>query len=193
MRQLTMQDVVSNREYELTRPDFRRHIIELKKIRRLTIGPRLSLVFENTETMRFQVQEMMRIEHIEDPEKIQDEILVYNDLLPKGMAIGATLLIELTQSDDMPKVLRQLSGVEENVRLRIGEREVVGLAEPGRSTEEKTSAVHYLTFSFASDDLTALTDHRDGVSLEIKHPGYAYTVTVPRETVTLLVRDLTSP
>lgn len=192
MRQLTMTDLVPNREYELLRPDFRRRIIQLKKMRRILIGPRISLVFENTETMKFQVQEMMRIEHIEEPDKIQDEILVYNDLLPRGLAIGATLLIELTQSDNMPEVLRQLSGVEEHVRLLVGDRAVVAMAEPGRSTEEKTSSVHYLTFAFTPGDRAALMDHLDQVSLAIDHPGYTYTVAVPPETATLLVRDLTS-
>lgn len=191
MRQLTMADLVPNREYELLRPDSRRRIIQLKKMRRILIGPRISLVFENTETVTFQVQEMMRIEHIEDPEKIQDEILVYNDLLPPGMAFGATLLIELTQSDNMPEVLRQLSGVEEHVRLLVGKRTIMAMAEPGRSTEEKTSSVHYLTFTFTPDDRTALMDHLDQVSLAIDHPGYSYTVAVPPETAMLLARDLT--
>ncbi|MHB1610383.1 MAG: DUF3501 family protein, partial [Sulfobacillus sp.] len=146
MRQLTMDDIAQNSEYEVMRADFRQRIINLKKLRRLVIGPRISLVFENTDTMRFQVQEMMRIEHIEDPQKIRQEIDVYNDLLPPGLAIGATLLIELSQSDDMPEILHQLSGVEEHVALVVGNHRVPALAEPGRSTEEKTSAVHYLTF-----------------------------------------------
>lgn len=190
MRQLTMEDLVPNREYEALRPEFRRRIIQLKKMRRLIVGPRISLVFENTETMRFQVQEMMRIEHIEEPAKIREEIEVYNDLLPKGLALGATLLIELTQSDDMPEILRQLSGVEEQVRLLIGDRVVVAMAEPGRSTEEKTSAVHYLTFEFSTDDLDALMEHQSHVVLDIDHPGYTYQVAVPRDTVALLVHDL---
>lgn len=190
MRQLTMQDLVSNREYEALRPEFRRRIIHVKKMRRLIVGPRISLVFENTETMRFQVQEMMRIEHIEDPAKIREEIEVYNDLLPEGLAIGATLLIELTQSDDMPKILRQLSGVEEHVRLLVGDRAVVARAEPGRSTEEKTSSVHYLTFEFSPEDRDALLEHPNQVVLAIDHPGYTFRVAVPQDTVALLVHDL---
>ncbi len=193
MRQLTMQDLVSNQEYEALRPEFRQRIIRLKKMRRLIVGPRISLVFENTETMRFQVQEMMRIEHIEDPAKIREEIAVYNDLLPQGLAIGATLLIELTQSDDMPKILRQLSGVEEHVRLLVGDRTVMAVAEPGRSTEEKTSSVHYLTFEFSLDDRDALMEHPDQVVLAIDHPGYTFNVTVPQGTVALLVHDLVGP
>ena len=135
MRQLSMEDIVSNQEYEAMRPAFRQRVINLKKLRRLAIGPRISLVFENTDTMRFQVQEMMRIEHIEDVEKIREEIEVYNDLLPPGLAIGATLLIELSQTDDMPTILRQLSGVEEHVVLEIGDHRLPAVAEAGRSTE----------------------------------------------------------
>ncbi len=190
MNQLTMDDIVQNSEYEVMRADFRQRIINLKKLRRLVIGPRISLVFENTDTMRFQVQEMMRIEHIEDPQKIRQEIDVYNDLLPPGLAIGATLLIELSQSDDMPEILHQLSGVEEHVALVVGNHMVPALAEPGRSTEEKTSAVHYLTFPFTDQVLQSLMDHPEHVILRIDHPGYVYETSVPPETVSLLIGDL---
>jgi hypothetical protein len=190
MRQLTMEDIVSNQEYETTRTAFRQRVINLKKLRRLAIGPRISLVFENTDTMRFQVQEMMRIEHIEDAEKIREEIEVYNDLLPPGLAIGATLLIELSQTDDMPTILRQLSGVEEHVVLEIGDQRLPAVAEAGRSTEEKTSSVHYLTFPFTESDRNLLMDHPDSAAVRINHPGYSYQTKVPAETVSLLIGDL---
>ncbi|PSR32957.1 MAG: DUF3501 domain-containing protein [Sulfobacillus benefaciens] len=190
MRQLSMADIVSNQEYEAMRPAFRQRVINLKKLRRLAIGPRISLVFENTETMRFQVQEMMRIEHIEDVEKIREEIEVYNDLLPSGLAIGATLLIELSQTDDMPAILRQLSGVEEHVMLEIESQQIHALAEAGRSTEEKTSSVHYLTFPFTESDRILLMEHPESVALRIDHPGYRYQTKIPAETVSLLIGDL---
>jgi hypothetical protein len=189
MQPLQLHDILDNQAYEKVRPDIRRNVIALKKIRRVEIGPRVSVVFENRDTVRFQIQEMCRIEHIVDPELVQREIDVYNDLLPAGMAIGATLLIALTQSDDMPRILKQLSGLEETVWLEFGDQRLHAQAEPGRSTEEKTSTVHYLTFRFSPDLRQRLTE-AETVWLATEHPQYAYRVALPAHTVASLVSDL---
>ena len=93
MKPLTLDDIESIEAYEAKRSEVRRRIIALKNIRRIKLGPRVSLVFENRDTMKFQVQEMCRIEHIVDDELVQQEIDVYNDLLPEGQAIGDRGLI----------------------------------------------------------------------------------------------------
>ena len=142
MKPLALKDIISLEAYEKERQEMRRRIIALKAVRRVHVGPRVSMVFENRETMRFQVQEMCRIEHIEDDHLIQQEIDCYNDLLPEGMAVGATLLIELVQEDDMPTLLKELSGIEETVWMSFNGHQVKAQAEAGRSTEEKTSSVH---------------------------------------------------
>lgn len=190
MNQLTMADVMANQQYEQERASIRARVIALKKKRRVSLGPRVTVVFENRETMRFQVQEMLRIEHIEDPEKIQQEIDVYNDLLPVGQSIGATLLIELVQTDDMPEVLRQMSGVEETISLEYGNFRVPAAAEEGRSTDEKTSSVHYLTFTFGNAERDGLMEHADAVELVSGHQGYQYRTRLSRDTVASLVSDL---
>lgn len=189
MRQLTRQDIVPIEDYLKERQAFRQRIIALKKVRRLAVGPRCSLVFETFDTMRFQVQEMARIEHITDEAAILEEIACYNDLLPPGLAVGATLLIELQSGEDIAAILKQLSGIEETLRLEFGERVVPGEAEPGRSTEEKTSSVHYLTFRFQPDDARRLSE-ADAVRLRVDHPNYRYLVAVPPATVASLVQDL---
>ncbi len=189
MRPLLLTDIESIPAYEAQRDITRRRIIALKKQRRVTLGPRVSLVFENWDTMKFQVQEMCRIEHISEPRLVQQEIDVYNDLLPEGRAVGATLLIELVQTDDMPAILRDLSGLEEAVYLRFGSREIHAEAERGRSTEEKTSTVHYLTFRFESDDPRELADAGQ-VGLALEHPNYRHHALLAKETVVSLVQDL---
>lgn len=189
MTPLTLKDIDTIADYEAQRHQSRRRIIALKKVRRVHIGPRVSLVFENRDTMWFQVQEMCRIERIVDDQLIQREIDCYNDLLPQGLALGATLLIELVQDDDMPTLLRELSGLEETVTLSFGGHELRAEAEAGRSTEEKTSSVHYLTFRFAPELVQALTDAAQ-VSLATTHPNYRYQATLARETVASLVHDL---
>ncbi|MBX5467328.1 MAG: DUF3501 family protein [Firmicutes bacterium] len=192
MRPLTTDDIVSNAAYEQEREAFRRHVIALKKVRRVAVGPRVAVVFENRDTMRFQIQEMMRIEHIEDPEAIRQEVETYNDLLPEGLAIGATLLIELTHDDDIPAVLRALSGIEHTVVLDLGDRVIAAEAEAGRSTEETTSSVHYLTFRFQPEDLRRLADQAGRVALEIRHSQYSHRTVLAPATVAALVADLTT-
>lgn len=189
MKPLTLDDIEPIGQYQAKRDDVRQRIIQLKKIRRVTLGPRVSLVFENRDTMWFQVQEMCRIEHIEDPQLIQQEIDVYNDLLPEGPAIGATLLIELVQTDDMPAILREVSGLEETVWLRFGPHAVHAEAELGRSTEEKTSTVHYLTFRFSPEERQGLAEGHD-VRLAAELAHYRYETVLPRATVASLVSDL---
>lgn len=189
MRPLTLSDIVSAKDYAKEREEFRRRIIALKRIRRVEVGPRISIVFENRDTMRFQVQEMCRIEHIEDPVLIQREIDVYNDLLPAGRSIGATLLIALNQEDDMPQILQNLSGVEEHVFLDGEGFRVHAQAEPGRSTEEKTSAVHYLTLMFTLDQINLLA-LSPTVSLAVHHPGYDFHTAVSAEAKASLLADL---
>ncbi|NMP24196.1 DUF3501 family protein [Sulfobacillus harzensis] len=189
MKPMVLADIKPIPQYQAERDAFRRRIIALKKVRRTTLGPRVSVVFENRDTMLFQVQEMCRIEHIEDPALVQQEIDVYNDLLPEGLAIGATLLIELVQTDDMPVVLRELSGLEETIWLKFGPHAIHAEAEPGRSTEEKTSSVHYLTFRFSPDQRQALLD-ADSVRITSELPNYRYGTVLPRETVASLAADL---
>ncbi|AEJ39131.1 conserved protein of unknown function [Sulfobacillus acidophilus TPY] len=189
MKPLTLSDIMDIRDYERARDHIRRQVIALKKVRRVGIGPRVSVVFENRETMKFQIQEMCRIEHIVDPALVQQEIDVYNDLLPEGLAIGATLLIELVQQDDMPAILKELSGLEETVWLTFGDQKVHAEAELGRSTEEKTSTVHYLTFRFTPAQRQALAE-TDRAELVTTHPAYSYRTPLAPTTVASLVADL---
>ncbi|MDA8206904.1 MAG: DUF3501 family protein [Thermaerobacter sp.] len=189
MKPLVLSDIESIAEYEAKRNAVRKRIIALKNVRRVALGPRVSLVFENRETMKFQIQEMCRIERIVEDRLVQQEIDVYNDLLPAGMAIGATLLIELVQEDDMPAILREVRGLEETVWLSFAGHEIRAEAEAGRSTEEKTSTVHYLTFRFTPETRQALSDAPE-VVLSTRHDNYRYDTALSSQTVASLVQDL---
>ena len=189
MRTLSLQDIFPIEDYEQTRDQFRRRIIDLKKVRRVDIGPRVSVVFENRETIRFQVQEMCRIEHITQSDLVQQELDVYNDLLPPGHSIGATLLIALQQDDDMPRILRELSGVEEYVYLEGDNFRIHAQAEGGRSTEEKTSSVHYLTFTLTKDQVQQYAEAAV-IALSIHQAHYDYKVVLPEATKASLLADL---
>ena len=101
MKALTPDDIIPSADYERQREGFRARIIELKKRRRISVGPLITLVFENRETLLFQIQEMVRVEQIFDPAKVQEELDVYNALLPAAGEVSATLLIEITDDARM--------------------------------------------------------------------------------------------
>src|ERR1051326_5707224 len=110
MRKLDMSDIVPLEEYEKKRPILRRQIIELKEMRRVGLGDRISIVFENFQTMLWQTQEMLRAELISEPARIRDEIDTYNELIPDANELKATLFIELPDSDTIPRDLPAFIG-----------------------------------------------------------------------------------
>ena len=148
MNLLTPHDLLSLAEYEDQREQFRSQIIALKQRRRIFVGPLLTLVFENRHTLRFQTQEMIRVEHILDPHKVQDELDVYNALMPGAGELSATLLIEITEQDRMKEWLDMFMGLDhgEKVAICAGREQVFGQFEGGHSHETKISAVHFVRF-----------------------------------------------
>ena len=100
MKMLTHEDLIPNLDYERQREGFRSRTIELKRRRRISIGPLITLVFENRDTLLFQVQEMIRVERIFDPVKVREELEVYNALLPRPGELSATLLIEIVEQEE---------------------------------------------------------------------------------------------
>lgn len=181
MPPLTPADVLSPDEYERQRELYRQRIIELKRRRRISLGDKITLVFENRETLRFQVQEMVRVERIVDPQKIQDELDVYNALLPAPGEVSATLLIELTDSTTMKQWLDRFMGLDhgEKVGLRAGGELVYGGFEGGHSHETKISAVHFVRFRPTLTMVTTLADPAARAALSVHHAGYDAEVEVP--------------
>ena len=148
MKPITIEKIQSLQEYELGREDFRRNIIDLKKRRRVSLGPLMTFVFENRDTVRFQIQEMLRIERIVRPDRVQQEIDVYNDLLPRVDEVAATLFIEVTQLEKVQETLDRFVGLDGPGRLVLiagGER-APALFAAGQSREDRISAVHYVRF-----------------------------------------------
>ena len=139
MKRLETSEILDLVEYERVRETRRREIIELKKPRRVSVGRYLTFVFENRETVWFQVQEMVRAERIVDDAKIAEEVEVYNALLPGPGELAATMLIEITASAEIKPVLDKLLGIDtrDYVRLTVGPHVVVGAFEGGHSDEER--------------------------------------------------------
>jgi hypothetical protein len=190
MRKLSVAEIVPNATYQAHRDAWRRDIIAYKRARRVQLGPLVSIVFENRRTLWFQTQEMLRAEHIEDPRLVAEEVAVYNELLPDGLSLAATLFIEIPDSSQIEAVLKRLTGVEEHVTFAVGDWSVRAEAEPGRSREDKTSSVHYLTIPLGEVGAEALRARRDAARVEVHHRDYHAVTPLAPETVASLLEDL---
>jgi Protein of unknown function (DUF3501) len=189
MKPISLDDIRGIAAYEKIRGQFRQQIIELKKKRRIAVGDKVSLVFENRETVIFQIQEMMRAEKITDLDKIREEIEVYNALIPKPGELSATLFLEIADQGHLRDDLLQFLGIDEAVFFKIGERKIRARFEEGRSKEDKISAVQYVAFPFTSDDRAAFTGSVEAV-LCINHPNYRAEARLEPESRQALLADL---
>jgi hypothetical protein len=174
MKRLTQEDLIPSAEYERQREEFRSRIIALKQRRRISVGPLITLVFENRETLKFQTQEMIRVEGIVDPAKVQEELDVYNALLPSGGELSATLLIEITDEARMKQWLDTFMGLDHGQKVAIvaGNERVFGEFEGGHSHETKISAVHFVRFRPTESMTAALADLRQPVTMTVQHGDY---------------------
>jgi len=193
MNKLQKSDLLSLEEYNSTRDDLRKKVLTIKKNRKIQIGNNVTLLFENTDTIRYQIQEMLRIEKIFEAEGIEEELATYNPLIPDGTNLKATMMIEFPDEIIRKERLAQLVAIEKRVWLQVGENERT-FAEADedleRSTEEKTSAVHFLRFELT--DLM-VKDLKSGVTLfaGIEHPNYNIrTQEIPTVTSAALAEDL---
>jgi hypothetical protein len=173
MQKVTLDELIGLERYERVRDDFRRRIIDLKKNRRVSVGDRITFVFENHDTVLFQIQEMLRAEHITDIDKIRFELDTYNTLIPDENELSATMLIEITELSHIRPELVRLLGIDQAVTLRIGDQLVIpAVFEPGRSKEDNLSAVQYVRFPLSPEARAAFKDGQHEVRLVIDHPNY---------------------
>ncbi|TKS59588.1 MAG: hypothetical protein EWM72_02156 [Nitrospira sp.] len=181
MKQLVQKDLLSTADYERQREEFRSRIIALKQRRRISVGPLITMVFENRDTLRFQIQEMIRVERIFDPAKVQDELDVYNALLLSQDELSATLLIEITDEAKMKEWLDRLMGLDhgEKVAIVAGGERVFGEFEGGHSHDTKISAVHFVRFRPTAAMKASFADLRQPVMLTVDHKDYHAQTTVP--------------
>jgi hypothetical protein len=194
MNKIHLSDVKNLHEYELIRDDWRKSVIAEKARRRVLLGPAMSLVFENRLTVLSQIQEMCRAERIVKPEAVQQEIDVYNELLPDAGELAATLLIEITEERRIQPELDRLIGLTDgrHLLLELGERRVFARFLEGQSREDRIAAVQYLRFPVGGDAAArgALLDARVPAVVRVTHPGYAASAELPMETRRELARDL---
>lgn len=193
MQKLTREDLYSLEQYSDVRDDFRTEVLAHKRNRRIALGTNASLYFEDRLTMQYQVQEMLRIERIFEADGINDELKVYNPLIPDGSNWKATFMVEFPEVEERQAMLRQLVGVENRVYVRIGSYDpVYAIADEDleRSDDVKTSAVHFLRFELPGHQVAALK--ADAVlAAGIDHENYQVEISpVTEKTRAALLADL---
>jgi hypothetical protein len=173
---ITRADILSEADYAAEREDLRQAMIAAKKNRRIAVGPYATFYFENFNTMWLQVMEMLRIEKGGE-EQIAGELETYNPLIPQGAELIATLMLEIDEPHLRERILLTLGGIEEKVFLRLGADEIRATPTEyqDRTTPEgKTSAVHWLRFSFTPDQIARFKRGGELIVLGIGHPNYGH-------------------
>ncbi len=194
MQKLTHDELYSLEEYDRIRSDFRNQVMQHKLNRRLPVGPDTALYFEDRMTMHYQVQEMLRAERIFKAAEIEDELAAYNPLIPDGSNLKATFMIEIDDPVQRRRQLARLIGIENAIWLHVAGhdpvRPVVNEDLIERTTDEKTSSVHFIRLELDKD---MVRDLKNGavLSIGIDHPAYTHAVNpVPDNIRQSLIRDL---
>ena len=192
-RKLTLDDIADVRAYERERDEFRPRIMELKRRRRVHVGTIMTFLFENRDTIRFQIQEMARVEKLTTDEEIQGELDIYNPMVPEPGQLCATMFIELTSDDQVREWLPKLAGVERAVVLNLPNGEQVrgvidAQHEQGLTRDEVTAAVHYLRWDLTPEQVDSFAAGR--VLLAIDHPAYLEQIELGDTTRAELLADL---
>ena len=178
--------------YARERPQFRAKVIAHKKHRTVHLGEHVTLVFEDELTIRYQVQEMLRIERIFEEEGIREELAAYNPLVPDGRNLKATMMIEYPDPDERSRELSELIGIEDRVSIQVDAHErvwAVADEDLDRANEQKTSAVHFLRFELDEAAAQALKE-RAGLAIGVDHPRYSAKLEVPSAVRDSLAKDL---
>lgn len=175
MSRITRESLMTLEAYHKARPEFRRKVIAHKKRRTVPLGEHVTLLFEDELTIRYQIQEMLRIEKTFEEEGIRDELDAYNPLIPDGSNLKATMMIEYDDPVARKRALAQLKGIEDKVYLQVdGHAKVYPFADEDlqRENDEKTSSVHFLRFEFSGPMIAALKGGA-AIAAGIDHPNYA--------------------
>ena len=171
-------DLLNIIDYEKQRDTYRSELIDYKKNRRFKLGPNILITFENSKTMKFQIQEMMRAERMVHDSQIEEELNVYNPLIPSGDELSATLFIEITDPEKIRPVLDSFIGLTEgvNVFFEIDGEKVVAEFEEGREKEDNISSVHYIRFPFTEEQKNNFVKNSSSISIHIDYGEYSYSI-----------------
>lgn len=191
MKKIEYSEVLPYHEYLKVRKDFQEKIIKLKKNRRVQVGENITFVFENRETVLYQIQEMIRLEKMIDEKLIKNEIEVFNKLIPDDKELAATMLIEIFERQFIKPILNSLIGIQYNkVFLEFGGESIVPIFDEENLPEGRMSAVQYLKFKFNPQQVKKFLDKKTSAWLRIRHPNYNAEAEIPENVRLSLIEDL---
>ncbi len=190
---LEPKDLLSLEEYDSKRDSIKKELINHKKNRTISIGDNIILIFEDFMTIKYQVQEMLRIEKIFNKKEIQEEIDAYNPLIPDGTNLKATMLIMFPDVEVRREMLFKLHDIENKIWLSASDKKIIAYADEDldRSTDEKTSAVHFLRFQLEQDDIADFISSSE-VRIGVDHPEYNKEILLEESSKKSLQGDLKS-
>jgi len=193
---LELDQITLDRDrYATVRPETRARMLEIRRTRRVQLGKLIALEFENTDTLRYQVQEMVYAENITTESGAAEEIETYRRLLPTPRSISATLFLEFTDLSTVHGDLDGVAGIQHLIRLRVGDDLIaaVDVPPPDEANEEQTYSVHFIRFDITEGQRQALANLAVPASLSVEHPKFQAAVPVPAELRAQLIVDLTPP
>lgn len=190
MRKVKPEEILDLTAYEKVRPDFLEKMIAYKRSRRVSVGEQLCFVFENRDTVIFQIQEMTRAERTVAPEAIAEECAVYNELVPDAHQLSATLMIEIPDLSKVKGELDRLVGIDEHVFMEVGHEAVAATFDAKQFEEERISAVQYVRFPLGPERAARFRDPSVPVTLRIDHPNYRAETRIEGEWRASLAADL---
>jgi hypothetical protein len=194
MKKIEFGEILNIYEYEKVREQKRREIIEIKKKRRLFVGDLVHLVFENRDTVWFQIQEMIRAERMVRDEEIQQEIDIYNELIPEKNQLSISMFIEIPDEEERKRLLPQLVGIHDHLWFHIGNKHSIRAVADEKSQRDyqygKAAVVHFLKLNLTPEQVKDFAELP--VRVEINHPNYKAMLEMPEEVKAELVKDLQS-
>jgi len=192
MKRVERSEILDLGEYEKIREHFRRRVTEEKKARRVAVGPHLTFLFENHDTVLLQIQEMLRTERITREAAVAHEIETYNELLGAPGELGVTVMIEIAEPAERDAFLVRAKGIERHLVLRVAGQDVRARWDDARVLPDQASAVMYVKFAPGDAALSALRTGEATVELVVDHPEAAATATLSRLTTKALAEDVAS-
>jgi hypothetical protein len=190
--QLSRKDLWSLEEYAEKRSDYRQQVMAHKKNRQVALGPNATLYFEDRLTIRYQIQEMLRIEKVFEAEGIEDELQAYNPLIPDGKNWKATFMIEYGDPEVRAAQLEKMVGIEELVWVQVNDMDKVWCIsneDLERTTATKTSSVHFMRFELSDEMITALKNDGE-LKMGVEHSVYTHQLVIDGDTKDSLINDL---
>jgi hypothetical protein len=192
MKPVAPSEVLDIAAYERVRPEFMRKMIEHKRPRRIAVGDRLTFIFEDHDTVLFQIQELTRAERSVDPAEIAIECRIFNELVPGENELSATLMIEITGTRQIRAELDRLIGIDEHVFLEVGGSRVQARFDPKQREEDRISAVQYVRFPLGPELAARFCERATPVLLRVEHPNYRASAPIEGESRAALSADLQS-